>query len=151
MRNSLATGERHAHKQAITFLDGLTVKKLYRDTSLPESPVKVDSLMVLDLQPYPYTWAEDAFVFDGMVAARVNGTAFSFFLYPLVESQAVSPLPMHGPVESFGREEAGKSDSSDNSGEDEMENGDEVEDGTGEGGARNLQESDGSNDPEVDE
>lgn len=110
VRNSLATGERHAHKQAITFLDGLTLKKLYRDTNLPENPVKVDTLMELDLQPYPYTWASDAFVFDGMVAARINGTAFNFFLYPLVESQAVAPLPMHGPVESFGREEAGESD-----------------------------------------
>ena len=143
MRNSLATGERHANKQAITFLDGLTVKKLYRDTSLPESPVKVDSLMELDLQPYPYTWADDAFVFDGMVAARVNSTAFSFFLYPLVESQSVVPLPIRGP--SFGREE--ESDSSDSSGEDEIEeDGDSAEDG-----ARNLQEGDGSDEPQVDE
>ena len=141
MRNSLATGERHAHKQAITFLDGLTLKKLYRDTSLPESPVKVDSLMELDLQPYPYTWAEDAFVFDGMVAARVNGTAFSFFLYPLVESQAVAPLPMHGPVESYGRLEPEESDSSE-SGMDE--NGNEVEDGTGDSDSRRLQAGDGS-------
>ena len=148
MRNSLATGERHAHKQAITFLDGLTLKKLYRDTSLPESPVKVDSLMELDLQPYPYTWAEDAFVFDGMVAARVNGTAFSFFLYPLVESQAVAPLPMHGPVESYGRLEPEESDSS----EGEMEeNGDEAEDGTGDSDSRRLQEGDGSDDLEADE
>ena len=97
--------------------------------------------MKLDLQPYPYTWAEDAFVFDGMVAARVNGTAFNFFLYPLVESQSVAPLPMRGPVESFGREEAGESDSS----EDEMaENGDEAEDGTGDSDSRRLQEGDGS-------
>ena len=92
VHNSLATGDR----QALTYLENFTVKRLYRDTSLPKSPVIIEKLMYLSLSPYDSY--DDAYVLDGVVAVRVNNTAFEFFLMPLVESLAVTPI-MKAPVD----------------------------------------------------
>ena len=53
--------------------------------------MRIDPLILIDLPEYD--WYEEAFLFDGAVAVRVNETNFRFFMLPLVESEIVRPVP----------------------------------------------------------
>lgn len=87
VQNSLASGD----AQAITFVQNGTMMRLYRDVRAEGSPVRIDPLILIDLPEYD--WYEEAFLFDGAVAVRVNDTNFYFFMLPLVESEVVKPVP----------------------------------------------------------
>ena len=64
--------------QSITFIEGLAVRRLYRDYTLrPEDQVVVETIIQLDLEDDEFT--RDAFVLDSMIAVRVNDAEFQFF------------------------------------------------------------------------
>ena len=48
---------------------------------------------LVELNVTEYDTISDLFVFDNMVAVRLNETGFTFFMEPLVEGSIANPIP----------------------------------------------------------